>query len=263
MNTVTSADGTNIAYEQLGSGSPVIVVAGTNCDSTVARPIATALAEHHTVINYDRRGRGGSGDTAPYSVAKEIDDLRALLEQVGGSASAYGHSSGAGLVLTAAAHGLPFSRIVLHEPPYVIDDEEARRSREYAATLERLLADGRHSDAAALFMTRVGAPADAVADMRTQPWWSRMESFASTLSYDSQVMGYPSTGGTVPVDLVQTVVAPTLVLSGSASGERMTVVAERIAELLQHGRHHILAGQGHVVPAELLAPVVTQHLAVR
>ena len=263
MDTVTSADGTDIAYELLGSGPPVIVVAGTNCDATVARPLAKALAEHHTVINYDRRGRGASGDAAPYSVAKEIDDLSALLDQVGGSARAYGHSSGAGLVLLAAARGLPFSRLVLHEPPYVADEGQARQSRVYAATLERLLADGRPSDAAALFMARVGTPSEVVADMRTQPWWSRMEGLAPTLSYDSQVMGYPTTGGTVPLDLVQTVVASTLVLSGEASGEQMTTVAQRIAELLPHGRHHVLLGQGHVVPAQILVPVVTQHFAVR
>src|SRR5215207_11658700 len=112
--SVPSGDGTSIVFERLGKGPPVIVVGGATCDRTITRPLAEELAKHFTVINYDRRGRGDSGDTAPHAIEREIEDLRALVAEVGGTASVYGHSSGAGLVLHAAAHGLPAPKGVLH-----------------------------------------------------------------------------------------------------------------------------------------------------
>ncbi len=144
MNRVISADGTSIAFDRLGDGQPVIVVGGILCDRAKTRPLAEELAKHFTVINYDRRGRGDSGDTAPYAIEREIEDLRALVAEVGGTASVYGHSSGAGLVLHAAADGLPAPKVVLHEPPYAPDREEERRfAQEFAANLEPILAQGR------------------------------------------------------------------------------------------------------------------------
>ncbi len=261
IDTLRSDDGTTIAYELLGAGPVVIIVSGSNCDAAVTRPLAEALAEFHTVVNYDRRGRGGSTDTAPYSVAREVEDLRALIDRAGGSASVYGHSSGAALALQAAAAGLGVDRLVLHEPPYVEDDAQAQESREYAATLEQALAEGRRSDAAALFMRRVGAPATAVDQMRTQPWWGRMEAFAPTLAHDSAVMGFPTTGGLLPVELVQLVRAPTLVLNGADSPAWMTRVGGRIAELIPQSRQQVLPGQGHVSPPEVIVPLIVGHLA--
>jgi pimeloyl-ACP methyl ester carboxylesterase len=171
MNKVTSADGTPIAFERLGDGQPVIVVGGATCDRAKTRPLAERLAQHFTVINYDRRGRGDSGDTAPYAVEREIDDLAALIAEFGESASVYGHSSGAGLVLHAAARGLPITKLVLHEPPYVpAGDEEQRISREYAENLRTLLAVDRRGDAVALFLTLVGTPPEMVGQMRNEPW---------------------------------------------------------------------------------------------
>src|SRR5215218_7143527 len=116
MDKVTSRDGTPIAFDRLGNGPPVIVVCGAMCDRTLMRPTAEELARRFTVFNFDRRGRGDSPDTAPYAVQREIEDIGALLAEAGGTASVYGHSSGAGLVLHAAAHGLPMSKIVLHDP---------------------------------------------------------------------------------------------------------------------------------------------------
>jgi pimeloyl-ACP methyl ester carboxylesterase len=117
MNKVTSRDGTPIAFDRLGDGPPVIVVCGAMCDRALMRPTAEELAKHFTVFNYDRRGRGDSRDTTPYSVEREIEDIGALVAEAGGTASVYGHSSGAGLVSHAAAHGLPIAKIVLHDPP--------------------------------------------------------------------------------------------------------------------------------------------------
>ena len=230
----------------------------------MTRPLAEQLAKHFTVINYDRRGRGDSGDTKPYAVGREIEDLAALIAEAGGTAAVYGHSSGAGLALHAAAHGLPISRLVLHEPPYVPDGEEERRiSREYAETLGALLAEGRRGDAVALFMTTVGMPPEVVEDMRNEPWWAGMEEIAPTLAYDSEVMGDGSRGGTVPFDLVGRVTPPTFVLCSGASPAWMIDVTRQIADALPNGRHRVLEDQEHVVPHELLAPVLGEFFADR
>jgi pimeloyl-ACP methyl ester carboxylesterase len=117
MDEVTSSDGTPIAFDRLGDGPPVVVVCGAMCDRALMRPTAEELAKHFTVFNYDRRGRGDSGDTAPYAVEREIEDIGALIAQAGGRASVYGHSSGAGLALHAAAHGPPIAKLALHDPP--------------------------------------------------------------------------------------------------------------------------------------------------
>src|SRR5918994_5194672 len=117
IGTVTSSDVTTIAYDRLGDGPPVILVCGAMCDRALMRPTAEELAKHFTVFNYDRRGRGGSADTMPYALEREIEDLGALINEVGGTASVYAHSSGVGLVLHAAAQGLTIAKIVLHDPP--------------------------------------------------------------------------------------------------------------------------------------------------
>jgi pimeloyl-ACP methyl ester carboxylesterase len=264
VEKVRSKDGTTIAFDRLGDGPAVIVVGGATCDRTITRPLAEQLAQHFTVINYDRRGRGDSSDTAPYAVEREIEDLAALIAEAGGTASVYGHSSGAALALHAAAHGLPISKLVLHEPPYVPDGEEERRiSREYAEKLKTILAEGRRGDAVELFMTTVGTPQEMVDRMRSEPWWARMEAIAPTLAYDSEVMGDSRRGGTIPVDLVGRVTPPTLVLVGGASPAWMIDVGRQVADAMPNGRHSVLEDQEHVVPPELLAPVLAEFFADR
>jgi pimeloyl-ACP methyl ester carboxylesterase len=191
ITRVTSADGTPIAYERLGEGQPLIVVGGATCDRARMRPVSEALARDLPVINYDRRGRGDSGDTQPYAVEREVEDIAALIDGVGGTASVYGHSSGAALALRAAAHGLPIDRLILHEPPYSPDrDEERREARLYGERLEGILSEGRRGDAVELFFTVVGMPAEMVDDMRSDdPAWAGLEAIAPTLAHDSEVMG--------------------------------------------------------------------------
>ena len=259
MNKVTSGDGTSIAFERFGEGSPVILVGGATTDRAMIRPLAEELAKDFTVINYDRRGRGDSGDTPPYAVEREVEDVGALIAEAGGQASVYGHSSGAVLALHAAAHGLPVARLVMHEPPFAPDrDEERRTSREYGERLRTILAEGRRGDAAALFMTTVGMPEEMVEEMRGEPWWTRMEAVAPTLLYDSEVMGDISREGTIPTELLGAVGAPTLVLCGGASPGWMIDVGRQVAEGLPDGRIDVLEGQEHVVPPEMLAPVLAK-----
>lgn len=261
MDTVVSADGTPIAYERFGDGPPVVLVGGALCDRTANRPLAEALAPRFSTITYDRRGRGDSGDTPPYAIEREVEDLDALIHTAGGEASVYGHSSGAALVLHAAAQGFPITRAVLHEPPYNPDDDEARQvSRDYVTELDRLLADGRHGEAVELFMATVGAPSEAVQQMRAEPWWPGMVALAPTLAYDSEVMG-DRQGGTVPTESVARVRVPALVLCGGTSPAWMAEIGTRMADTMRFGTHAVLNGEEHVVAPEVLAPVLTTFLA--
>jgi pimeloyl-ACP methyl ester carboxylesterase len=263
MDTVASSDGTTIAFDRLGDGRPVIVVGGATCDRAMTRPTAEELAQHLTVFNYDRRGRGDSGDTAPYAVEREIEDLGALIAEAGGRASVYAHSSGAGLAIHAAAAVLPIARLVLHEPPYTpADTEEERRiSRQYAENLDIILSEDRRGDAVELFMSTVGMPQEMVEGMRHTPRWAELEAIAPTLAYDSEIMGDGSTGGTVPTDLVGRVTTESLVLVGGASPEWMIDVGRQVADALPSGRLGVLEGQEHVVPPEVLGPVLEEFFA--
>jgi pimeloyl-ACP methyl ester carboxylesterase len=261
MNKVTSADGTPIAFERFGDGQPVILVCGATCDRALMRPTAEELAKHFAVFNYDRRGRGDSGDTVPYAVEREIEDLGALIAEAGGTASVYAHSSGAGLALHAAAHGLSIPKLVLHEPPYGPDGEEERRiAREYAENLGVILAEGRRGDAVELFFTTMGMPQEMVEGIRQTPRWAELEAMAPTLAYDSEIMG-DGTGGTVPTDLVGRVTTECLVLVGGASPDWMIDVGKQVADALPNGRHRVLQGQEHVVPSEVLVPVLKEFFA--
>ena len=261
VRTVRSADGTPIAVERSGDGPPVVLVAGALCDRGSTRPLGEALAGRFSVVGYDRRGRGDSGDTPPYAVDREVEDLAAVIAAAGGTAAVYGHSSGAGLVLHAAARGLPIDRLVLYEPPYVLGDEEERRaSREYAQRLRAVLAEGRHGDAVELFMTTVGMPPELVRQQRAEPWWPGLEVLAPSLAYDSAVMG-DTQGGTVPAGLLGAVAMPATVLCGGVSPDWMLEVGRRVAAGMPQGRFQVLEGQEHNVDPAVLAPVLTELLA--
>jgi len=256
---VTSADGTRITYDLLGQGPPLIVVGGLLCDRRRTEPVARALAAFATVINVDRRGRGDSGDTGPYSVDREIEDLAAVIDANGGRAAVYGHSSGAGLALRAAARGLPLTHLVLHEPPYGGDDEESTSgARALARRVVTAIADGRRADAIDVFMTAAGVPAEMVEGMRTDP---RMLAMSHTMRYDIEVMDEIERGGTVPTDMVRAIQVPTLVLTGGASPDFFRDTATRIAALLSNGRCEVLDGEGHDARPERVARVVGAFIA--
>lgn len=255
---VTSADGTRIAFDRLGDGPPVVVVSGIFCTRQTTRSLAELLAPRFTVINYDRRGRGESGDTPPYAVEREIEDLGALLTEVGGAAAVYGHSSGAGLALEATAAGLPVTRLVLHEPPYGPDDEESRRgARELAENVRAAVAEDRRADAIELFFAASGMPPEVVEAMSSDP---DMQAVVPTMPYDFAVMGDASRGGTIPEDRVRAITVPVLVVAGGASPDFFRHTATRLTELLPDARQVVLEGQDHGAAAEVVAPVVAEFL---
>jgi pimeloyl-ACP methyl ester carboxylesterase len=236
----------------------VVVIGGIFCDRQRTADLAGHLAEWFTVINYDRRGRGESGDTPPYAVEREIDDLAALIDAAGGTAMVYGHSSGAGLALNAAAAGLPITRLVLHEPPYGPDDETSRSSaRALAERVRGAIEADREGDAIAHFFEALGLDRDIVAALRTNP---AMLAVARTMPYDFEVMG-DFTGGILPEDLVRAVRIPALVLAGGASPDFFRRTAERIVSLLPDGAQVRLDGHDHDAPGEVVAPVVARFFA--
>ncbi|WP_141575336.1 alpha/beta fold hydrolase [Actinomadura sp. WMMA1423] len=262
METTHSKDGTRIAVERTGAGPALVHVGGALNDRGSGAALAGLLAPHHTVLTYDRRGRGDSGDTPPYAVEREIEDLAAVIEAAGGSAAVYGMSSGAALALRAAAHGLPITRLALFEPPFnPAHDERITHARGYSTELTGLLADGRRGDALALFMTTVGMPEEMIRQMRGAPMWPALEALAPTLAYDSAVMDDAATGGVLPEDLLGRVTVPALVLDGGDSPSWMRDIARLTAAHLPAGTHRTLEGQTHDVDPAVLAPALAEFLS--
>jgi pimeloyl-ACP methyl ester carboxylesterase len=226
------------------------------------RPTAQALGAHFTTVDYDRRGRGDSGDTLPYAVDREVEDIAALIDQVGSPAHLYGHSSGAGLVLRAVAAGLPVDRFVMHDPPYSPDDGASRdEARRYGQTIRSLLARDQRAEAIETFLRLTGVPDEMIDGMRGTQRWAELTALAPTLAYDSAVMGDIESGGAVPEDLAARVTRPGLVLVGGESPPFMMEVSRRLARLLPEGSHRVVEGHEHVVPPDVLAPLVAEHLS--
>src|SRR5918993_6056928 len=233
MDRVTSSDGTTIAFDRLGDGPAVIVVGGQLADRALTRPTAEELAKHFTVFNYDRRGRGDSGDTAPYAVEREIDDIEALIEAAGGSAPVFGISSGAALALEAANHGLAIDKLALYEAPFIVDDSRAPVPDDYLQRLEGLVASDRRGDAIRLFMRQgVGLPAVFVAMMRIMPAWSKLKAVAPTVIYDAAIVDDYQKGKPLPSDRWTSVTMPTLVAVGGKSPDWMRNGMRALADVL-------------------------------
>ena len=252
MDKVTSKDGTVISYDRLGEGPPVILVCGGSTDRWSNAGLAAILAANFTVFNYDRRGRGESGDTPPYAVAREIEDIDAVIGAAGGPAFLYGSSSGASLALEATAAGLPVRKIALWEPPY-IQDPAARPPADQVQQYQTMLAEGRRGDAAQYFMEKVvRMPAEFVAGARSQPWWAATEALAHTLPYDATIMGDYS----LPVESAARVTVPTIVITGGSSFGFMRETAEALAKALPDGRTAVIEGQEHNIAPEAIAPVL-------
>jgi hypothetical protein len=189
MNEVTSDDGTIIEFDLTGEGPPVILICGGSVTRMADAPLASELERDFTVFNYDRRGRGDSGDTLPYAIEREIEDIAALIDEAGGSSNVWGSSSGAVLGLRAAAAGLPMTKLALWEPPF-IPEGVPRPPEDQVEQYERMVAEDRRGDAVEYFMTKVvGLPAEFAANARTQPWWGPTEAIAHTLAYDARIMG--------------------------------------------------------------------------
>ncbi len=212
------------------------------------------------MLTYDRRGRGDSGDTQPYAVGREIEDIEALIDQTGPSASLYGHSSGGCLALDAAAElGAKVSKLAVYEVPYNDDPAYGQAWAHYLEQLAVALAEHRRGDAVALFMKFVGMPADQVEGMRQAPFWPGMEAIAPTLAYDHA--GVIGPDPSVPVKRAAQVGVPALVLYGTASPPFMAQTARTLSGALPHAELRALDGQDHNVDPAVLAPALTAFLS--
>jgi pimeloyl-ACP methyl ester carboxylesterase len=260
MSKVGSRDGTTIAFDRLGDGPALVLVDGAlsyRSFGPMGR-LAEVLAPDFTVYRYDRRGRGESGDTAPYAVAREVEDLEAVLAAAGGSAHVCGLSSGAALALEAAASGLGIVKLALYEPPFTVDLGDPQEERDYTERLQALLSAGRRGDAVEWFLSNAGVPAEALAAMRDQPDWPRFEAIAPTLAYDHAILG----DGTVPRQRAAKVTAPTLVANGGESPDFFRQAAQATADAIPGARHEVVEGQawGQADPTAL-APMLKAFLA--
>jgi pimeloyl-ACP methyl ester carboxylesterase len=263
VSAVTSRDGTAIGFERTGEGPPLIVVGGALSDRSAGAELASVLSLSLTVFAYDRRGRGESGDTAPYAPQREIEDVAALLDEAGGSAFVFGHSSGAALALEAAAHGLAVPKLALYEPPFIVDDSRPPLPEDYEEHLVELTSAGRRGDAVEYFMTTgPGVPADVVAQMRGEPLWPAMEAMAHTMAYDAAILDGMMAGHPLPPDRWASVTVPTLVVDGDQSPAWARNSVRALAEALPDAEHRTLQGQGHRAAPEVLAPVLLEFFGV-
>lgn len=260
QNTVTSKDGTVIAYSRVGQGPALILVDGALCSRQFgpSQDLAAKLASHFTVITYDRRGRGESTDTQPYAVEREVEDLAALLEAAGGTAYVAGQSSGAGLTIEAANRLPGITKLALYEAPFIVDTTGKPVTQEFLATLQEAVAQNQRSKAVKLFMKQVGTPAFMLVIMPLFPMWSKLTAVAHTLPYDISIIVAYGAGKPLPPTLGSSIKAPVLVMDGGKSPTWMRHAMQALAQTLPNAHYRTLEGQNHMVKAEALAPALVE-----
>ena len=265
--SVLSKDGTRIGYTVTGNGPPLLLVDGALCSRTFGPMAALVplLTAHFSVVTYDRRGRGESGDTAPYAVEREIEDLLAIAAAVGSPLGVYGTSSGAVLAARAVAAGLPTRKLVLHEPPLALDGVHHPKPADFREQIAAFLAAGRRGDAVKMFMGVVGVPALVIVIMRLMPGpWPKLKAVAHTLPYDFAILGDTQSGGVMPAEfasVLSSIDVPTLLLVGGKSPPWMHHAATRIGEAIANAMIRVLPGQNHNVAAKALAPALIEHFS--
>ncbi len=263
METFESSDGTVIAFERAGTGPPVVLVEGALRDRTASVELSSMLAATFAVYTYDRRGRGASGDSPPYSVDLEVEDLEALIMRAGGSAAVFGRGSGAALALLAAADGVAIGQLVAYEPPYVVDSGRARPSTDLPARVRGMVAAGRPADAVERYLVEAeGRSTAAVARMQAEPGWSAMEGLAPTITHDLAIMGDYA----IPEERFAAIKARTSIVDGIASAPWLREAAQATAAFIPGARYLTLEGPSadlaaHDLDARTAAPVLAELLS--
>lgn len=265
MRSVISKDGTGIAFDQSGQGPALILVAGASATRKDEAAVAASLAPYFTVFAYDRRARGDSGDTPPYAVEREVEDIEALINEAGGSAFLFGHSSGAVLALEAARL-LPgqIIKLAVYEPPFIIDDSRPPAPADFAAHLNELVSADRRGEAVEAFMAVVGTPPEMLAQMRQSPLWPRMEADAQSFVYDATIVGDTERGDPSALKKWESTTVPTLVMDGTVFLGRpephafMRHGADELARVLPNAQRRTLEGQDHGPADDVLVPVLRE-----
>jgi pimeloyl-ACP methyl ester carboxylesterase len=263
MQTVTSKDGTTIAFDKVGSGPAVILVNGATAyraSNPSMAQLAELLGKHFTVYNYDRRGRGDSGDTQPFAKEREIEDLQALVEDAGGKAMVFGISSGGVVSLDAAAVTPGITKVVVYEPSLIVDDSRKPVPADYTEHLTTLAAEGKRDEAVEYFLTQaVGIPIEYVGGMKQdQAMWSGMTGIAHTIAYDAAFVGNVMQGKPLPADRWVKVTVPVVVADGGASDAWILHAADALAKVLPNASRQTLEGQTHMVDPKVLAPIIIE-----
>ncbi len=252
VETTRSADGTTLTYERTGDGPPLILAGGALNNRHSGAPLAAVLAPRFSVVCYDRRGRGDSGDTPPYAVAREVEDMNALIDAVGGFAYVFGHSSGAVLALEAAAAGVPITRLAVNEPPYLTDVSGGETSAATAREVQAALDGGDRGSAVEIFLRSTGAPFDPA--IKEAPWWPAMTAVAHTLPYDLAIVG----NGEVPTERLAKIGIPTLGVYGGASPSWARDSVAAVTAAIPGATMKVLEGQTHAAAPDIVAPVLIQ-----
>jgi pimeloyl-ACP methyl ester carboxylesterase len=265
MQTVTSRDGTTIAYDSYGDGPALILVGGALSFRKFKkmRQFAEALSDRFTVINYDRRGRGDSGPAGPVSVEREIEDIAALIEAAGGSASLWGWSSGGALALRAAGAAIGVDKVVVYEAPFMVDPDDKLPTPDYRERIDVLVAADDRAGLVTHFMRNaIGLPAPFVALMRLMPMWKDLKANSPTLGFDWDALGGHNMYGH-PLDPAEwaTVTQPVLVAYGSKSPNQLRAGSKDLARVLTNAELRELPGQTHNVSVKKFAPVMAEFLA--
>ena len=259
VGKVLSQDGTTIAYDRIGNGPSVILVDGALCYRGMGQsgPLAKLLALHFTVFTYDRRGRGASGDTPPYAVEREVEDIAALLSKAGGTAFVWGISSGAALAIEAANRLSGIKKVALYEAPFIVDDGRSTTGRDWVRIGEAVAAD-RRTDAVKLFLKSVGIPGFFVALMRLIPIWSKLKAIAHTLPYDGAIVQDNQRGKPLQVSRWASVTVPALVMDGGKSPAWMRHANRSLAASLPNAQYRTLEGQTHMLKPKAHAPLFVE-----
>jgi acyltransferase len=256
--TVVSADGTPISVERSGTGPVVVVIGGGLNSKAMFGTLAELLSEKFTVLNYDRRGRGESGDNPRYAVDREVEDLEAVIGTVDGSCSVFANCTGGMIAVLAAARGVPMRRLAMYEPPYSVDDSRPLSPADYLERLRELAAADRREDAVALFLNSVGFPEEAVTKFKMHEIWPTFEAMAPTVVYDC-VIG--AEHGSVPFELLPQIRVPALVIDGGDSPEWVRDACEQLAGGIPQGEHTRVPGESHLFNQVSGAPILTEFFA--
>ena len=249
MKVIESADGTRVALDRSGSGPPLVIVVGAFCDRSTSKPLAALLAPSYSVYEYDRRGRGDSGNGLPFSIEGEVQDLAAVAAAAGQPPFVYGHSSGGALALEAAARCVEMRSLVVYEPPYTGDDHP---SPEFGQHLDQLVAAGRRDQATEQWLAMTGTPPPIIESIKSSPGWAHRQALAHTLSQDLRL----ANNGQVPIDRLKRIDAPVLAAAGAASAPWAASTTATLAGALPRATEHIVEGQHHVPADPVVATIL-------
>ncbi|MBH5316230.1 alpha/beta hydrolase [Paenibacillus sp. GSMTC-2017] len=258
MKTTLSKDGTTIAYDVYGNGPALIFITGATCFRSFEPVLydATVFAEHFTVYNYDRRGRGDSGNTLPYAIERELEDIEALINEAGGTAFVYGHSSGAILALEAAMHlGEKVSKLVMFDPAYSHDEENQHEFKELSQWLYQLLDNGQYDEAIRSFLEGIGIPIEVITGMQQSSQWPTMVALAPTLAYDTTIASELP-----PIERASKLTVPTQIIVGENSPTSIHIVANLLNQAIPNAKYDTLIGQDHMPNPNTVLQILSDFL---